>query len=92
MDNDRKYLRAKRTVRSIKAFYLHLLVFALVMTLLFVINVVTRGSWWVIWPFIGWGIAVAAHAASVFGLVGWLGADWEARKIKEIMEKNRFGH
>ena len=89
MDNDQQYLRAKRSVKSIKGFYLHLLIFVLVMTLLVVINAVTGGRWWVQWPFIGWGIGVAAHAVAVFGSGGWLGADWEARKIREIMERRR---
>ena len=87
MDNDQKYLRAKRIVKSIKGFYLHLLVFVLVMTFLVVINAVSGGRWWVQWLLIGWGFGVAAHAASVFGPGGWLGPDWEARKIKQIMDR-----
>ena len=57
------------------------------MTLLLAINVMTGGVWWVQWPFIGWGIGIVAHAAAVFGLAGWLGPDWEGRKIKERMAR-----
>jgi hypothetical protein len=87
MDSSEEYLRAKRRVRSLRGVYIHAVVFALVMTMLFAINAGTRGVWWVQWPFLGWGIGLSAHAVSVFGLAGWLGPEWEAKKIKELMAK-----
>ncbi len=66
---------------------MHLLIFAAVMALLLAINIATPGPWWIQWVFLGWGIGVAAHAASVFGIGGWLGSGWEERKIKELMDK-----
>jgi hypothetical protein len=87
MDNEQEYRRARHAVRAIRGFYVHLVVFVLVMAYLFIINVTTGGGWWVQWPFFGWGLALAIHAATVFGLGGWLGPDWEDRKIKEIMDK-----
>ena len=39
MDDDREYRQARSRVRTIKGFYVHVLVFVLVMTLLLVINV-----------------------------------------------------
>lgn len=49
-------------------FYVHVAVYAAVIVLLFVINLTTSpGSYWVIWPLMGWGIAVIIHAFSVFG-------------------------
>jgi hypothetical protein len=87
MDNEQEYRRARHAVRSIRGFYLHLVVFVLVMAYLFIINLMTGGGWWVQWPFFGWGLALVIHAATVFGLGGWLGPDWEDRKIKEIMDK-----
>lgn len=87
MDDDLDYQRAKRRVHQLKAFYTHLLVFVLVMVLLAAINVATSPVWWVQWPLIGWGIALCVHGLSVFGLIGWLGPDWEERKIKDLMAK-----
>jgi hypothetical protein len=87
MENNPEYQRAKRKVKSIRTFYVHLSIFILVMTFLVVLNVGTGGVWWFQWVFIGWGIGVAAHALAVFGLGGWLGADWEDKKIKEIMSR-----
>jgi hypothetical protein len=38
---------------------------------------------------LGWGIAVAIHAAVVFLGGGRFGSDWEERKIREYMEQDR---
>jgi len=38
---------------------------------------------------LGWGIGLAAHGFSVYGLGGFLGAEWEERKIQEIISKRR---
>jgi hypothetical protein len=35
----------------------------------------------------GWGIAVAVHAFSVFGFGRLFGAEWEESKIEELMER-----
>jgi hypothetical protein len=87
MDDDQDYLRARRRVKAIKGFYLHVSIFVPVVALLFVLNAMTPGAWWVQWVFFGWGIGIAAHAIAVFGLAGWLGSDWEEKKIREIMAK-----
>jgi hypothetical protein len=51
------------------------------------------GDWWVLWPALGWGIAVAIHAMVV--LMGGIGRmdEWEDRKVEEIVrrEKERSG-
>jgi hypothetical protein len=44
-------------------------------------------SLWFFWPLLGWGIGVAAHGISVFGPGSFFGAEWERKKIKEIMQK-----
>ena len=36
------------------------------------------GNWWFFWPLLGWGIGLAAHAATTFG-----GA-WEERKARQL--------
>jgi hypothetical protein len=36
-----------------------------------------------------WGIGLVAHGFSVFVPQWFLGNDWEERKIKEIMEKEK---
>ena len=87
MENTLEYRQAKHRVRAIKGFYVHVFVFVLVMALLLAINVATTDVWWVQWPFLGWGIGLLAHAAAVFGLAGWFGAEWEEQKIRDLMAR-----
>jgi len=82
-----KYQRAKKRVETLKGFYVHLGVYVTVNLLLFLINmIVSPDLLWFIWPLMGWGIAIVLHAFRVFGPGQRLGADWEERKIREIME------
>lgn len=80
--------RAQRRVRELKGFYSHLAIYCIVITALFLINIATGRGWWFFWPAIGWGIGIAVHALSVYGLDSMLGADWEERKIRELMNKD----
>lgn len=90
MDDRVKYERARKRVKELKGFYRHLAVYLLVNAFLLVINLVTSPyELWFYWPLLGWGIAVLIHAASVFGGERFWGKDWEDRKIKEILEKDR---
>jgi hypothetical protein len=82
-----KYREAKQKVASLRGFYTHLAVYLAVNTLLFLINMITSpGTLWFIWPLMGWGLAVALQALSVFSNAGRRGSEWEERKIREIME------
>ena len=83
-----RYQMAKERVQAIKGFYAHLTVYVVVNLLLFAINmIVSPENLWFIWPLMGWGVAVALHAVSVFGFGRTFGADWEERKINELMNK-----
>ena len=88
MDETDRYQRARRRVRTIKGFYAHLIVYLIVNAGLLLINLFNQpGGWWFVWPLLGWGIAVVAHAVFAFGIGGWLGNDWEERQIRKIAEK-----
>ena len=83
-----KYQKAKERVEALRGFYIHLIVYAVVNLILFSINmIVSPDSLWFFWPLMGWGIGLAIHVLSVFGPTLWFGADWEQRKIQELMEK-----
>ena len=85
---ERKYQEAKRRVRAIRGFYVHLVVYVLVNTFLFLLDItMSPDVLWFYWPLIGWGIALAMHAASVFGFGPWLGSNWEEKKIEEYMDR-----
>ena len=91
MERDVSYLKAKKKVENLKAFYIHLVIYVLVNILLFVVNLVTYdGYWWFIYPLGGWGMGLIAHSLSTFEFAdGIFGRDWEERKIKKYMEKDK---
>ena len=89
MDEQVRYERARKRVEDIKGFYTHLTVYVLVNLGLLTLNLLTSpNALWFYWPLLGWGIGVAAHAASVFGPGLMWGPEWEERKIKELMDKD----
>lgn len=84
-----KYLRAKKRVENLKAFYLHFISYVLVNSMLFVFNLISDpGNWWFQYPLFGWGIGLLVHGASTFAF-GIFGEEWEEKKIKKYMEKDR---
>lgn len=84
-----KYMKAKKKVDNIKAFYGHLLAYCLVIPFLFFINYMTSpGYWWFLYLMLGWGIGIGSHAFGVFGNNLIFGKDWEERKIKELMNED----
>lgn len=90
MDEQERYEKARKRVEEIKGFYSHLIVYVLVNCGLIALNLLTTPeSRWFYWPLIGWGIGLIAHAASVFGFAGLFGPEWEQKKIREIMEKDK---
>jgi len=91
MMSDEKYKKAKKRVEELKKFYRNLVTYTVINIILIIINLVTNpGSLWFYWVTIFWGAAILLHASKVFVLRGkFLGEEWEEKKIKEIMEKER---
>jgi hypothetical protein len=90
-EEQQRYERARARVKAIKGFYIHATIFVVVNIALFAINVLVGGVWWFYWPLLGWGIGLGAHALAVFGFGGggpW-GRDWEERKTREMIDKER---
>ena len=87
--DDMKYEKAKKRVKELKDFYRNLITYIVINVILIIINLVTSpGKLWFYWVTIFWGIAILIHASKTFIIKGkFLGEDWEANKIKEIMEK-----
>lgn len=89
-ETENSYYKAQRKVEEIKGFYGNFYSWILVNLGLMVLNLVTYPDYlWFFWPLVGWGVGVALHAMSVFNLMPFMGADWEERKIKELMDKER---
>jgi hypothetical protein len=87
MESDERYRRAKRRVRVLKGFYIHLATYIGAIALLFFIDFLTGGGWWFYCPLLGWGIGIIAHAFTVFGIAGFLGSEWEEKKTRDLMNK-----
>jgi len=79
----REHLRQR--VRALRAFYQHLIVYAAVIGMLFLINLASSPNWWVQWPAMGWGLLLVLHG--VFTHTGLLGPAWEERRIAELMRQ-----
>lgn len=73
-------------VRKVKGFYIHLSQYLIVIPLLWGINAFSSpGYWWAIWPMLGWGAGVAAHALSVFQVLPFLDGAWERREVEKYL-------
>jgi uncharacterized membrane protein len=90
-DESLKYLRAKKQVKAIKGFYIHALVFVLVNFLLLGLKFQKNGEFHIhkFWGIGLWGIGLLAHGLSVFMPNFILGKDWEEKKIRELMDKDK---
>ena len=62
--DDAAYLDARRRVRAQRDFYQHVIVYAAVISMLFLINVATTPNWWVQWPAMGWASCSSCTAFS----------------------------
>ena len=79
--------RARRRVGMKIGFYTHALVFVLVNTGLFVVNNVTGGDRWSVWPLWGWGLGLAIHGLVTF--IGLQGDGLKDRMLRDEMERLR---
>lgn len=100
-EREQKYIRAKKRVKDIKSFYIHLIVFVVVN--LFLSGIIVYGLMASGDSFIEaltnfgtystaffWGIGLFFHWLGVFGFQSLgLGKDWEDRKIRELMDEEQ---
>ena len=82
--------RARRHVRRLREFYIHFAIYVVVIGGIALLNwVISPTFWWVVFPAIGWGIGLAAHGISVFFEDSVLGAAWEERKTRELLQREQ---
>ncbi len=93
-NDEERYYFARKKVNDIKGFYGNLIAYVIFNGFFLILNLLTSPSHlWFYWPLLGWGVGVLFHGMKVFGYSPFFGKDWEERKIKEFMEKektNRF--
>lgn len=90
-----KYQEALKRVKKIRGFYTHLAVYVVINIMIFIVNIQnldTGESYFQLKNFstaFFWGIGLLSHGLSVYipGII--MGKDWEEKKIKELMEKEK---
>lgn len=80
------YFRAKKRVEELKGFYGNLISYCCVIPILIFINLKFSPHFhWFWFSAAGWGFGLIMHAFKVFGY----SSNWEERKIKELLERNK---
>lgn len=98
--SDERFIAAYRKVKRIKGFYTHLKIYIIVNVIIIVAStnrgIFTEGiqasgllEWHTYSTALFWGIGLVAHGLSVFGSNILFSEDWEQKKIKEFMEKDK---
>lgn len=90
-----QYRAAKKKVSEIKGFYVHLAVYLIINIFIVVADssefFLGEGNVEIssFYTAFFWGIGLFAHWASVFGSNLFLGKNWEERKTREYMEREK---
>jgi hypothetical protein len=90
-----RFQEAVKRVKRIKGFYTHAIVYIVINIMVVIINVQDLKSGESYFQYqnfftaIFWGIGLLAHGLSVFVPSMIMGKNWEERKIKELMEKEK---
>jgi hypothetical protein len=95
-NRDERYEIAVKRVKSIKGFYVHLIVYILVNIFIIAGNLMNNSnndpffwSWQTFSTALFWGIGLLAHGLSVFGKNLFFSSNWEEKKIQEFLDKDK---
>lgn len=89
-DEKIRYLNAQKRVKEIRGFYAHLISYVAVNIVIIIFNILYHELGYMkikinqFYSLIIWGIIVLINAGIVF-----LGNDWEKRKIRKLMNKQK---
>ena len=87
------YMRAKKKLDKLVGFYWHLAVYIIINAFIIVVIVANSDQGWFsfgTWATaFFWGIGLLFHFLGVFGPGFIFGKNWEEKKIKEYMDKDR---
>lgn len=90
-----RFDRAQKRVKKISGFYKHLIVYLIINAVHITMKAVNPDKGEEFFTFstfslaFFWGIGLLMHALSTFGPGAVLGSDWEERKIREIMDREK---
>ena len=90
-----KYQEVLKRVKKLKGFYTHLAVYIMINIMIVILNIqnLEAGESYFkkenFFTAFFWGIGLLAHALSTFVPTWFLGNNWEEKKIKEFMDKDK---
>lgn len=86
----REEAEALEYVQNLKGFHLNWITALLVLPCLYVLNIyLTPNVLWVRWAAAGWGLSLALHALTMYGLFGVFNTKWERRAVEKRLNKLR---
>jgi len=88
--SDKRYQKAKERVESIKGFYGNLTAYCIVIPFLIWLNFKSTSFPWAIFPALGWGFGLLMHGMEAYSYNPLWGKNWEEKKIKELMDNDKF--
>ncbi|MBT8252973.1 MAG: 2TM domain-containing protein [Flavobacteriaceae bacterium] len=94
-EREEAYLRAKKRLDKLIGFYWHLAAYVVVNIFLIILIGFNRDDGESFWSFgtfataFFWGIGLAFHFLGVFGPDYLFGKNWEERKIKKFMDRDK---
>ncbi|GEP50660.1 hypothetical protein FNO01nite_13320 [Flavobacterium noncentrifugens] len=82
------YRRAKKQAHNIRAFYINLTCYLIVIPILIYVNLTYSPEHiWFVYSALGWGIGLTFHGLAAFNYSPFLGREWEKNKIQQILDK-----
>jgi hypothetical protein len=89
-ENKHAYERAKKKAKEIRSFYINVTFYCITMPILIFINLrFTPEYYWFPFSMGGWGIGLLFHAMAAFDYMPFFNKDWEERKMKELLDKEK---
>jgi low temperature requirement protein LtrA len=95
VDQEIAYEAAQKKVKKLQGFYIHLLVYLVVNIMIIYANYTYSKNSPSLFEFrnfstaFWWGIGLMAHGLNVFTIDLIFGKDWEERKIRELMNREK---
>ena len=90
--SEKRYKSAKKQVEKLKAFYIHLGIYIIFIPILIYLNVLSLSETrvpWALFAILGWGFGIMGHASETFDYNPIFGKNWEERKIRNLMNKEK---
>ena len=73
-------------VRNMKDFYIHIMLYVVIIALLFTSNLLMAPkNIWAIFPAVGWGIGLIYHGLSIWPKMPIFNAEWERREVEKYL-------